>query len=41
MWIGYLPSVGVYGNYGGAWVSERMTPHPKSPRSVARLQAER
>jgi nucleoside-diphosphate-sugar epimerase len=40
-WIGYLSSVGVYGNYGGAWVSEATTPHPKNPRSVARLKAER
>jgi nucleoside-diphosphate-sugar epimerase len=40
-WIGYLSSVGVYGNYGGAWVSEATTPHPRPPRSVARLKAER
>jgi nucleoside-diphosphate-sugar epimerase len=40
-WIGYLSSVGVYGNYGGAWVGEATTPHPKNPRSVARLKAER
>ncbi|HVY19291.1 MAG TPA: NAD(P)-dependent oxidoreductase [Bauldia sp.] len=40
-WIGYLSSVGVYGNYGGAWVTERTTPHPKSPRAVARLRTER
>jgi nucleoside-diphosphate-sugar epimerase len=40
-WIGYLSSVAVYGNYGGAWVSEATTPHPKQSRSVARLNAER
>ena len=40
-WIGYLSSVGVYGNYGGAWVSERSTPHPPEGRAVARLKAER
>jgi nucleoside-diphosphate-sugar epimerase len=40
-WIGYLSTVGVYGNYGGAWVSEATTPHPKQDRSVARLKAER
>jgi len=40
-WIGYLSTVGVYGNYGGAWVSEATTPHPKQERSVARLKAER
>jgi nucleoside-diphosphate-sugar epimerase len=40
-WIGYLSSVGVYGNYGGAWVSERTTPHPPEGRAMARLIAER
>jgi nucleoside-diphosphate-sugar epimerase len=40
-WIGYLSSVGVYGNYGGAWVSERTTPHPPEGRAMARLVAER
>lgn len=39
-WIGYLSSVGVYGNYGGAWVSERTTPHPRPGRSANRLEAE-
>jgi nucleoside-diphosphate-sugar epimerase len=40
-WIGYLSSIAVYGNYGGAWVSEQTTPHPTSARSVQRLAAER
>jgi len=40
-WIGYLSTVGVYGRYGGAWVSERTTPHPASGRSSLRLAAER
>ena len=40
-WIGYLSTVGVYGNYGGAWVSERTTPHPASARSRQRLAAEK
>jgi nucleoside-diphosphate-sugar epimerase len=39
-WIGYLSTVGVYGNYGGAWVSEQSTPHPRSERSLRRLDAE-
>lgn len=39
-WLGYLSTVGVYGDFGGAWVSERTTPHPKSARTVARLAAE-
>ena len=40
-WIGYLSSIAVYGNYAGAWVSERTTPHPTAERSVRRLAAER
>jgi hypothetical protein len=40
-WIGYLSTVGVYGRYGGAWVSERTTPHPVHERAAARLAAER
>ena len=40
-WIGYLSTVGVYGDYGGAWVSEKTTPHPKSARSLQRLAAEK
>lgn len=40
-WIGYLSTVGIYGDYGGAWVSERTTPHPSSARALQRLAAER
>jgi nucleoside-diphosphate-sugar epimerase len=40
-WIGYLSSIGVYGNYGGAWVTERTTPHPPEGRAAARLAAEK
>jgi len=39
-WLGYLSSVAVYGNYGGAWVSERTTPHPQTERAVNRHKAE-
>jgi len=39
-WIGYFSTVGVYGNYGGAWVSEQTTPHPRPGRSTIRLEAE-
>jgi len=39
-WIGYLSSLAVYGNYGGAWVSEDTTPHPKTERAVRRHRAE-
>ena len=40
-WIGYLSTVGVYGNYGGAWVTERTTPHARPGRSLLRLETER
>lgn len=39
-WIGYLSTVGVYGDHGGAWVDETTTPKPKSTRSLWRLAAE-
>jgi nucleoside-diphosphate-sugar epimerase len=39
-WIGYLSTIGVYGDYAGAWVSERTTPHPRPGRSQHRLAAE-
>ncbi len=40
-WIGILSTVGVYGDYAGAWVSERTTPHPRSSRALQRLVAEK
>ncbi|PRD43294.1 NAD(P)-dependent oxidoreductase [Phyllobacterium phragmitis] len=40
-WIGYLSTVGVYGDHDGAWVSEETPPKPISARSVERLTAER
>jgi nucleoside-diphosphate-sugar epimerase len=39
-WIGYLSTVGVYGDHGGAWVDETTPPNPGSPRSQRRLAAE-
>ncbi|TPM99762.1 SDR family oxidoreductase [Mesorhizobium sp. B2-1-3A] len=39
-WIGYLSTVGVYGDYGGAWVDETATCRPVSKRSVMRVEAE-
>lgn len=39
-WIGYLSTVGVYGDHNGGWVDETTEPAPRSPRSVARLAAE-
>ena len=39
-WIGYLSTVGVYGDHGGAWVDEETALRPKSERSVQRVAAE-
>lgn len=40
-WIGYLSTIGVYGDHDGAWVDESTPPKPVSPRSRWRLDAER
>jgi nucleoside-diphosphate-sugar epimerase len=40
-WIGYLSTVGVYGDHGGAWVDEESECRPVSRRSVERLAAEK
>lgn len=40
-WIGYLSTVGVYGDHGGGWVDEDTPCRPVSPRSVERVEAER
>jgi len=39
-WIGYLSTVGVYGDHGGAWVDEETPPQPRRGRSEDRLAAE-
>lgn len=39
-WIGYLSTVGVYGDHDGAWVDETTECKPVSARSVERLKAE-
>jgi nucleoside-diphosphate-sugar epimerase len=39
-WIGYLSTIGVYGDHQGAWVDESTPPHPVSERSRKRLAAE-
>ena len=39
-WIGYLSTVGVYGDHGGAWVDETTPLKPVSQRSVDRVAAE-
>ena len=40
-WIGYLSTVGVYGDHGGAWVDEETQPDPVTARGRRRLAAER
>jgi nucleoside-diphosphate-sugar epimerase len=40
-WIGYLSTVGVYGDHGGAWVDEQSATRPVNDRSQHRLDAER
>ena len=39
-WIGYLSTIGVYGDRQGAWVDETTPPRPISERSRRRLAAE-
>ena len=40
-WIGYLSTVGVYGDHKGAWVDEDAPANPQSERSLRRVMAER
>ncbi len=39
-WIGYLSTVGVYGDHDGEWVDETTVPRPVSQRSIERVAAE-
>ena len=39
-WIGYLSTVGVYGDHGGAWIDETTPPRPSSARARRRVAAE-
>lgn len=39
-WVGYLSTVGVYGDHKGGWVDESTPTRPTSERSLRRLQAE-
>ncbi len=39
-WIGYLSTVGVYGDHDGAWVDESTPCRPVSDRSLQRLEVE-
>ena len=40
-WIGYLSTVGVYGDHKGGWVDEDAPANPQSERSLRRVMAER
>lgn len=40
-WIGYLSTIGVYGDRGGAWIDEATPPQPGNARSRRRLEAEK
>jgi nucleoside-diphosphate-sugar epimerase len=39
-WLGYLSTVGVYGDQKGRWVDETTEPRPNSERTEARFEAE-
>jgi nucleoside-diphosphate-sugar epimerase len=39
-WIGYLSTIGVYGDAQGAWVDEYTPANPQSERSLKRFRAE-
>jgi len=39
-WIGYLSTVGVYGDFGGAWIDETAPCQPVNPRSQMRVRVE-
>jgi nucleoside-diphosphate-sugar epimerase len=39
-WIGYLSTVGIYGDQEGRWVDETTPPNPNSERTEARVEAE-
>jgi nucleoside-diphosphate-sugar epimerase len=39
-WIGYLSTVGVYGDWQGQWVDETSPTRPKAERTLRRVQAE-
>ncbi len=39
-WIGYLSTIGVYGDAGGAWIDEETPARPGSARASRRIEAE-
>ncbi len=40
VWLGYLSTIGVYGDYDGAWIDETASPDLDSPRARTRISAE-
>ena len=40
-WIGYLSTIGVYGDAQGGWVDETTLPSPSHPRTQMRVKVER
>jgi nucleoside-diphosphate-sugar epimerase len=40
-WVGYLSTVGVYGDWQGQWVDETTPTRPRSERTLRRAQAEK
>ena len=40
-WIGYLSTIGVYGDQGGAWIDETMPPAPTNARTRQRVEIEK
>lgn len=40
-WLGYLSTVGVYGDHGGAWVDEETPSDPRVARTAARIAVEK
>lgn len=39
-WIGYLSTIGVYGDQGGAWINEATPPAPTNARTRQRVEIE-
>jgi nucleoside-diphosphate-sugar epimerase len=39
-WVGYLSTIGVYGDADGGWVSEDTLPAPENERGMRRVEAE-
>lgn len=39
-WVGFLSTIGVYGDHGGAWIDEDTATAPPTERAQRRLQAE-